>query len=147
MAGRGKKKKEKKNSRRYEGSVTLSQSAANLLLKGQGERLNPVPPDFRNPRGRASPTTPPFHRLGSQNQILPSCKHSLLMLQEHHHVAETIQGRFAHNPTNFSSNFSSRLHLSGLSCSSLLAEGSAHTKQAQHCQSVPGHFLQPKKPK
>lgn len=125
-----------------------------LLLKAQGERLNPVPPHFRNPRGQASPTTPPFHRLGSQNQILPSCKHGLLMLQEHHHVAETISGRFAHNPSDFWSNFSGRHHLPGPSCPSLLAEGSARASRVrrdaawhtERAQSAPGHIcLQPKK--
>lgn len=125
MAGRGGGK-----NLSYDDSVTLSQSTDNLLLKAQGERLNPAPPHFRNPRGQASPTTPPFRRLGSQNQILPSCKHSLLMLQEHQHVAETISGRFVCNPSNFSSNFSSRHHLSGPSCPPLLAEGSHRASPA-----------------
>lgn len=59
----GKKNFKNKISLSYEDSVTLSQGTANLLLKAQGERLNPVPPHFRNPRGQVSPTTPPFHRL------------------------------------------------------------------------------------
>lgn len=164
MAEAKKKKKRDKHSLSYEDSVTLSQSIDNLPLKAQGERLNPVPPHFRNPRGRASPTTSHFHwqqglLLSSQNQILPSCKHGLLMLQEDHHIAETILGRFAHNPSDFSSNFPSRHRISGPSCPSLLAEGSArasralrdaawHTEQAQHCQSVSRQIcLQPKKPK
>lgn len=130
-----KKKRERKNSLSYEDSVTLSQSIDNLPLKAQGERLNPVPPHFRNLRGRGSPTTPHFHRqqgllLRSQNQISPSCKHGLLMLQEHHHIAETISGRFAHNPSDFSSNFPSRHRISGPSCPSLLAEGSARASRA-----------------
>lgn len=67
------KKKREKNSLSYEDYVSLSQSTDNLLLKAQEERLNPVPPHFRNPRDQA--TTRSLHGLGSQNQIL----HGLLM--------------------------------------------------------------------
>lgn len=133
----GEKKEEKKDFLSREESATLSQTIENLLLKTQIERLNPVPPHFRNPRQQVSW----IHSVSNNSSAycsahktrLPSCKHSMLMLQEHHQIAKTFMGRFIHNLSNLCSNFSNRHCIFGPSFSSLLTDCSAHACSLPSC--------------
>lgn len=109
-----------------------------FTLENPNRKIKPCsPPHFRNPRQQVSW----IHSVSNNSSAycsahktrLPSCKHSMLMLQEHHQIAKTFMGRFVHNLSNSRSNFSNRHCIFGPSFSSLLTDCSAHACSLPSC--------------